>query len=64
MPKDAVLRVARPTDRLDKITRMYAEGLGFQMLSTFEGHNGFDIATGQNVDVHRAVCSAHPGRHS
>ena len=42
IPKNAVLRVARPTDRLDEIARMYAEGLGFQVLSTFEGHDGFD----------------------
>ena len=36
------LRVARPTDRLTEITRMYSDGLGFQVLSSFEGHGGFD----------------------
>lgn len=42
IPKEAVLRIARPTDRLAEITRMYTNGLGFQLLSKFEGHNGFD----------------------
>lgn len=42
IPKTAKLRVARPTDNLAKITDMYVQGLGFQLLGRFEGHNGFD----------------------
>ncbi len=42
IPKSAKLRVARPTDNLDKITEMYIEGLGFKLLGNFENHNGFN----------------------
>jgi catechol 2,3-dioxygenase-like lactoylglutathione lyase family enzyme len=42
IPKTAKLRVARPTDNLAKITDMYVNGLGFKLLGSFEGHNGFD----------------------
>lgn len=40
--KSAVMRVARPTDRLDEITSMYVSGLGFHILSSFKDHDGFD----------------------
>jgi catechol 2,3-dioxygenase-like lactoylglutathione lyase family enzyme len=36
------LRVARPTDDLDAITRFYRDGLGFEVIDTFVGHAGFD----------------------
>jgi hypothetical protein len=39
---NTVIRIARPTDRLDVITTQYMKGLGFQLLSTFEDHKGFD----------------------
>ncbi|WP_020591429.1 VOC family protein [Kiloniella laminariae] len=42
IPVTSKLRVARPTDNLEQITRMYVEGLGFKLLGTFKGHNGFD----------------------
>tara|TARA_B110000881_G_C18539191_1_gene497509 strand:+ start:813 stop:1211 length:399 start_codon:yes stop_codon:yes gene_type:complete len=42
IPKTAKLRIARPTDNLSRITDMYVNGLGFSLLGTFEGHNGFD----------------------
>jgi hypothetical protein len=42
IPKTAKLRIARPTDNLEKITEMYVNGLGFKLLGTFEDHNGFD----------------------
>jgi hypothetical protein len=42
IPKSAILRIARPTDKLARITEMYVNGLGFKLLGTFEGHNGFD----------------------
>ncbi|ROT93645.1 VOC family protein [Marinobacter sp. R17] len=44
IPKSAVLRVARPTDRLQAITDMYVAGLGFQLLGSFRDHDGFDGA--------------------
>jgi hypothetical protein len=42
IPISAKLRVARPTDNLARITEMYINGLGFKLLGSFEGHNGFD----------------------
>lgn len=36
------LRVARPTDHLDAVTRFYRDGLGFETLASFTGHDGFD----------------------
>ena len=36
------MRVARPTDKLSEITRMYIDGLGFELLGEFQGHNDFD----------------------
>jgi catechol 2,3-dioxygenase-like lactoylglutathione lyase family enzyme len=36
------LRVARPTDDLDALIRFYQDGLGLQVLSRFENHDGFD----------------------
>lgn len=38
----AHLRVARPTDNLDEVTRFYRDGLGLQVLDSFSGHDGFD----------------------
>ena len=42
IPKSAKLRVARPTDNLAQITQMYVNGLGFELLGEFKGHNGFN----------------------
>ena len=38
------LRVARPTDRLDELTRQYCDGLGLELLGSFREHEGFDGA--------------------
>ena len=35
------VRVARPTDRLDKVVRFYRDGLGLRVIDGFEGHAGF-----------------------
>ncbi|MCE9595305.1 MAG: VOC family protein [Planctomycetes bacterium] len=42
MKPGLTLRVARPTDDLERIARMYAEGLGLEVLGRFEDHDGFD----------------------
>lgn len=42
--KSSIMRVARPTDRLDDIASMYISGLGFTLLGSFKDHNGFDGA--------------------
>jgi hypothetical protein len=36
------MRVARPTDNLALIAKMYVTGLGFTVLSEFTDHEGFD----------------------
>lgn len=38
----AHLRVARPTDNLPEIVRFYRDGLGFEVIASFEDHAGFD----------------------
>ncbi len=38
----AHLRVARPTNDLDALVRFYRDGLGFEVIGRFEGHDGFD----------------------
>jgi catechol 2,3-dioxygenase-like lactoylglutathione lyase family enzyme len=40
--RQAHLRIARPTDNLEQITKFYKEGLGFEVLASFENHQGFD----------------------
>jgi catechol 2,3-dioxygenase-like lactoylglutathione lyase family enzyme len=36
------LRVARPTDDLDRLLPFYRDGLGLSLLFRFEDHDGFD----------------------
>jgi catechol 2,3-dioxygenase-like lactoylglutathione lyase family enzyme len=40
----AHLRIARPTDDLAAVVAFYRDGLGFEVLSQFTGHEGFDGA--------------------
>jgi len=47
----AHLRVARPTDNLQVIARMYQQGLGLDLLSHFEDHQGFDGIMLGNAEV-------------
>jgi|SRR3954466_562288 len=42
LPKTSILRVARPTDNLAIVARMYIEGLGFELLGDFFNHDNFD----------------------
>ena len=42
MDKIPTLRVARPSDNLDALLRFYEQGLGLNLLSRFENHEGFD----------------------
>lgn len=39
---NAHLRVARPTDHLEAIVKMYQNGLDLEVIGSFQGHNGFD----------------------
>ncbi|MBC6699705.1 VOC family protein [Hymenobacter sp. BT190] len=36
------LRVARPTNDISALLPFYRDGLGFQVLTSFTAHNGFD----------------------
>jgi catechol 2,3-dioxygenase-like lactoylglutathione lyase family enzyme len=36
------LRVARPSDDLERVAAMYRDGLGLEVLGRFEDHDGFD----------------------
>ncbi|GAB1314216.1 Glyoxalase [Madurella fahalii] len=38
----AHLRIARPTDDLDRLVPFYRDGLGFEVLGGFTDHEGFD----------------------
>ncbi len=38
----AHLRVARPSDDLEAVVQFYRDGLGFEVLGQFKGHDGFD----------------------
>ncbi|ASW01037.1 VOC family protein [Paraburkholderia aromaticivorans] len=49
-----VLRVARPTNDLQKVADFYTRGLGFEVLASFENHAGFD-----GVVVGRRGCGWH-----
>jgi catechol 2,3-dioxygenase-like lactoylglutathione lyase family enzyme len=42
MPSFPTLRVARPSDDLDRLLAFYREGLGFDLLYRFADHDGFD----------------------
>ena len=42
MNVDTVVRLARPTDRLDPVVRFYTQGLGLGILGSFVDHDGFD----------------------
>jgi catechol 2,3-dioxygenase-like lactoylglutathione lyase family enzyme len=38
----AHIRIARPTDDIDKLLPFYRDGLGFEVLGSFADHQGFD----------------------
>lgn len=35
------VRVARPTDKLREVVRFYRDGLGLEVIGSFEGHDGY-----------------------
>ncbi len=38
----AHLRIAQPTDNLSEVIKFYSDGLGFEVIGSFEDHDGFD----------------------
>jgi catechol 2,3-dioxygenase-like lactoylglutathione lyase family enzyme len=63
MLQGKILRIARPTDRLDQLIRFYTEGLGLQILSSFENHEGFDgVMVGMPGDPYHFEFTHHRGQ--
>ena len=60
----AHLRVARPTDNLPAVIAFYRDGLGFEVLSKFTDHEGFDGAMlghrGAGYHLEFTHSAAHP----
>src|SRR5687768_20801 len=42
MLEKAHLRIARATDHLAEVIKFYRDGLGFEIVTSFEDHEGFD----------------------
>ena len=40
--RGAHLRIARATDNLQNVVRFYRDALGFEVIGSFEDHDGFD----------------------
>ena len=36
------LRIARPTDNIADVVKFYRDGLGFDVIGSFDNHDGFD----------------------
>ena len=59
---NAHLRVARPTDHMAEIVRFYRDGLGLEILGSFEGHDGFDgVMLGQLGAAYHLEFTHNPG---
>jgi len=57
-----ILRVARPTDDIEALLPFYCEGLGFQVLASFEDHHGFDgVMLGQPGAPYHLELTHHRG---
>ena len=58
------LRIARPVSDLSRTTKMYSEGLGLEILSSFTDHEGFDGvmlgSPGASYHFEFTHCRAHP----
>ncbi len=55
------LRVARPTDNLETVSRFYREGLGLAELGRFQDHDGFDgvMLGGEGATYHFEFTRTH-----
>lgn len=40
--KATQIRIARPTDKLKELIQFYQQGLGLNIIGSFEGHDGYD----------------------
>lgn len=60
----AHLRVARPTSDLPAIIRFYRDGLGFEIIDSFEDHQGFDGVMLGHADLAYHLEFTHQSNHS
>jgi catechol 2,3-dioxygenase-like lactoylglutathione lyase family enzyme len=60
---NAHLRVARPTDKLVEVVKFYKDGLGFEVLYQFTGHEGFDGVMLGHKDAGYHLEFTHKGDH-
>jgi catechol 2,3-dioxygenase-like lactoylglutathione lyase family enzyme len=59
-----ILRVARPTDDLEALLPFYVEGLGFEVLYRFGGHDAFDgVMVGHPGHPYHLEFTHHRGHH-
>ena len=58
------MRIARPTDDLEKIVLMYRKGLGLDILGSFEDHEGFDGVILGKWDLAYQIEFTHQAGHS
>ncbi len=62
MLQGKILRVARPTDRLDQVVRFYTEGLGLHILYRVKNHDGFDgVMVGMPGEAYHFEFTHHRG---
>jgi len=60
--KNIVLRIARPTNNLKSIAKMYESGLDFDRISEFSNHNDFDgIILGHKDNLYHLEFTHHRG---
>lgn len=60
----AHLRIARPTDNIQDIIRFYRDGLGFEIIGSFEDHQGFDgVMLGHASLSYHLEFTHHRGHH-
>ncbi len=58
----ARLRIARATDRMDEIVAFYRDGLGFEVIGSFEDHDGFDgVMLGLSDSIYHLEFTHHRG---
>ena len=39
--REVAIRIGRPTDHLEELTKMYVDGLGFEVIGGFDHHGDF-----------------------
>ena len=62
IPKKSTLRVARPTDNLSALCKQYVDGLGFNIISEFCDHDGFNgVIIGHEVHPYHFEFTHHIG---